>query len=97
MQDRLPTRNEKQTAWRIIDEQAIILSLKDHQIRSLNPVGTRIWQLADGKTSVAQIAQAISKEYEISKNDAEQDVEDFINILVQKEISYWTTPPLNSP
>jgi hypothetical protein len=89
---KFPVRNDKETAWRVIDEQAIILSLGDHQIRGLNPVGTRIWELADGATSLDQIGRIISGEFEIGQETAREDAEDFVHELAAKEIIFWKSP-----
>ncbi len=84
MNTQLPARNDEKIAWRIVDHQAVVLSLEDKQIRGLNPVGTRIWELIDGKTTFDQIARIISREFDISPAQAMQDTQEFINQLVEK-------------
>ncbi|HKR00523.1 MAG TPA: PqqD family protein [Pyrinomonadaceae bacterium] len=43
-------------------------------IYTMNEVGSRIWELIDGQTSVSRIADLISSEYEVTPEAAERDV-----------------------
>ena len=47
----------------------------------LNGVGTRIWELIDGRRGVAEIGGEISKEYEVSPEEASRDMADFLTCL----------------
>jgi len=80
-----PMRDDR-TAWRVIDGEAVILSIEDKFIRSLNPVGTRVWELLDGTKTVDDIAEIVSSEFEVGTNQARQDILDFIEELAQKKI-----------
>ncbi|MBI2883969.1 MAG: PqqD family protein [Candidatus Methylomirabilis oxyfera] len=50
-------------------------------IYTVNEVGTRIWELIDGRTPVSRIIDAIANEYEITAEEAEQDIVDFLGSL----------------
>jgi hypothetical protein len=50
-------------------------------IYTANEVGTRIWELVDGRTLVSQIIEAITQEYEITVEEAERDIIDFLGSL----------------
>ena len=43
------------TAWRVIEGEAVILSLDSKVFRGLNAVGSRVWELIDGRRSVEEI------------------------------------------
>jgi hypothetical protein len=47
----------------------------------LNGVGTRIWELIDGRRGVAEIGGEISKEYEVSQEEASGDMAYFLTSL----------------
>ena len=68
-------------AWRVIDGEALVVSPKDSLIYPLNDVGTRIWELLDGKRTVSDIASAICVEFEADAKAIQDDVMDFIEGL----------------
>lgn len=52
-------------------------------IYTLNDVGSRIWQLIDGRASVERIAQVISSEYSVSEEEAAADSLELLDSLAQ--------------
>ena len=75
-----------QVASRIIDGEAIILLPENVQVNVLNTVGSRIWALADGTRSVGEITEVIVAEYDVTAEEAERDVEEFIQELVDNKM-----------
>ena len=64
---------------RRIAGETLIVPIRGHvgdldAIFTLNEVGSRVWQLIDKPLTVAEIAKAISNEYEVSQAEAERDV-----------------------
>ena len=53
------------------------------KITVLNKVGARLWELADGRRSVADMAHVIATEYEVSQSKAEVDVLAFCRDLAR--------------
>ena len=72
------------TAWRIIEGEAVILSMETKVLRGLNPVGSRVWELIDGRRSVEEITGLIVKEFEAAPQEAAQDVKGFVRELLDK-------------
>lgn len=75
-----------QTAGRVIDEEAVLILSDDSQIKVLNPVGSRIYALADGTRSVAAIAAVIAEEYDVTAEESERDVLSFLQHLVDQRV-----------
>lgn len=50
-------------------------------IYTFNEVGTRIWELIDGRTPISRIVEIITNEYEITAEEAERDVIEFLGSL----------------
>jgi hypothetical protein len=71
-----------QVGMRVVDGEAVIILADSGNVNVLNPVGTRIWELADGSRSVRQIADALAAEYEVTPEAALQDVAEFLQKLV---------------
>lgn len=61
--------------WRELDGEAVLLSPSAGSSYNLNPVGTFIWKLLDGKHTPADIATAICQVYEVEFEQALQDVQ----------------------
>ena len=80
-----PMRNLR-VATRTIDGQAVVVSSDDATLHSLNEVGTIIWEMADGNTSMAEIAEKLCVRYEIDHEQALRDIEDFCGQLEEKSI-----------
>ena len=84
MLNKYVTKNNEKTAHRIIDGEAVVVNLADNTFHALNPVATFIWQQANGKTSVKEIAQKMRREFEVEWDTAEKDCLEFISELVNK-------------
>lgn len=72
------------TAWRLIEGEAVILSLETKVLRGLNPVGSRVWELIDGQRSVEEIITAIVQEFDVTPQAAAEDVKRFVRELLDK-------------
>ena len=76
-------RKNPSTAGRTIDGQAVITVADDAHVSILNDVGTRVWNLVDGKRSVegiiADVRGQLEREgYESLPADLAADVEEFL-------------------
>lgn len=84
-----------QVATRVVDGSAIIVLADSGEVTVLNPVGTRIWELVDGTRSVREIADAIQAEFEVSQEDAQRDVQEFLQTLVDAKAVEVNSQPRN--
>ncbi len=75
-------RLHPQVAARVMDGQALVILADTGEVNVFNPVGTRIWELIDGRHSVTQIIEAITSEYEITEAEASKDVQGFVQELL---------------
>jgi hypothetical protein len=79
------TRNPA-TAWRVIEGEAVILSLDTKVFRGLNAVGSRVWELIDGRRSLDDIVAHIIGEFEVPPDVAARDVATFVAELIDKRL-----------
>jgi uncharacterized radical SAM superfamily Fe-S cluster-containing enzyme len=63
MEKKIPIKSPS-TASQMIDEEAVVIVPSDQMVNVLNSVGCRIWDLADGKRSIAEIANILTQERE---------------------------------
>ena len=75
-----------QTAGRVIDGEAVVILADSSEVNVLNPVGSRIFEMADGSHSVEDIVEVIVAEYEISPEQAAADVNEFLQKLVEQSV-----------
>ena len=80
------------TAWRVIEGEAVIISLDSKVFRGLNSVGSRVWELIDGRRSVDEIVARIVAEFEVTAEVAARDVAVFVDQLLQKQLVTAATP-----
>jgi hypothetical protein len=74
-----------QVAARIVDGAAVIVLADTGEVTLLNPVGTRVWELCDGSRTAGEIVEMITTEFEVAPEQALQDVENFLEELVQAQ------------
>ncbi len=75
-----------QTAGRVIDGEAVVILADSSEVNVLNPVGSRIFELADGSHSVEDVIEVIVAEYNISPEQAAADVNEFLKKLVEQSV-----------
>ena len=72
--------------FRKIADECLLVPIRQNaedldSIFLLNEVGSRIWELLDGRTSLKEIQEAIVAEFEVSEPEAAADVVDFVQQL----------------
>lgn len=83
--ERFPIRSPD-TAFSTVDRNAVIVDLENSLINVLNPVGSRIWELADGSGRLGEIIAGILSEFDVEQEQAEKDVTGFIQGLASKKL-----------
>jgi hypothetical protein len=72
----------ERTACREINGKAIVITIDRNQLHVLNGVGTRVWQLLDGRP-LSAIVDAIVEEFEVERDRAAEDVRAFALRLLE--------------
>ena len=78
------------TASRVFGSDAVVISPAENMVRMLNPVGSRIWQLANGTNSLEDIAVILTQEFEVELPHARQSVAGFVDDLVDRDLLEWS-------
>ena len=85
----------KSVAARVLDGEMMIMSARDSTLFTLNPVGTVIWQAADGQTPLAEIVQnTICAEFDVEPGEAMKDAETFVTDLASHGILQVSDAPI---
>ncbi len=67
-----------------LEDEVVILGLKDGVYYGLNPVGSFIWKLIQKPISVGEIKEAILKEYDVDEETCENDLQELLDDLLDK-------------
>lgn len=73
-------RQSERTAARVVAGKAVVVVIDHKALHTLNIVGTRLWELADGR-SAADAAEEIAKEFNVERDQALSDVIRFVTDL----------------
>jgi hypothetical protein len=60
--------------WRVVGDEAVVVSQDTLEVIVLNPVATRLFELIDGKTSVDQIIGQMLREFDATPEVLATDV-----------------------
>lgn len=71
-------------AFRVIDNEAVILNLENGIYYSLNEVGTKVWELMDGKKSIKDLTAAITAQYDVDEMTVEKDIIELVSDLLSE-------------
>ena len=75
-----------QTAGRVIDGEAVLILSDSSEVNVINEVGSRIFELADGTRSIAQIAAIVAAEFDGDVDEICRDTLDFVKNLVAEDV-----------
>jgi hypothetical protein len=81
------------TAARLMDGEAVVVVPQDNEVKILNEVGSRIWELLDGRRDINRICSIISSEFVVSYDEAVEDIVEFINELCEKKMVVMLESP----
>jgi hypothetical protein len=80
-----PKRREG-VATQVADGEAVLLDIEGGEYFSLNPVGSRIWELCDGTRSAAEIVSVICDEFDVAEDVAAADAREILDELEQENL-----------
>ena len=69
---------------RLVEDETVLLNLESGFYFGVDQVGQRIWQLVGDGMTLGEIVDAIVAEYEVEPSEAEIDVLEFANTLLEK-------------
>jgi hypothetical protein len=87
--DRIYKKNEN-FVFRKIENETLLVPIKDNvgdmgSLYNLNEVAAFVWEQLDGKKNLRDIKHRLSDEYEVSAEEAENDLSEYIAQLEEIE------------
>jgi hypothetical protein len=78
----------------VYDGEAVIVSPEDSTLHTLNPVGTLIWEAADGRSTLDAIVTRVCETFVVDHATAARDTAIFVDSLCQRGLlTVVDTPP----
>jgi hypothetical protein len=74
-------RKTDRIAARIVGGEALLMVIDRRELHRLSEVGTRVFELCDGSSTVDQIVNMIVSEFEVTAEVARSDIEQFLTQL----------------
>jgi hypothetical protein len=81
----------------VYDGEAVIVSPEDSTLHTLNPVGTFIWEAADGRTTLEAIVTRVCDAFEIDRATAAADATVFVEQLRSRGLLAILDAPRPAP
>lgn len=69
-----------------LETEAVLVNPGKGQVKVINELGARIWQLIDGQRTVSDIIGEICTEYSVEATQAESDIANFLSLMVEKDL-----------
>lgn len=79
-------RKNKDMVTRVIDDETILMPIyktsdEINCIYTLNKVGSRVWELIDGKRGLGAIKKQVLKEFDTTLQEVDKEMEKFLKDL----------------
>ncbi len=82
-------------AARMLEDEMIVMSVRDSRVYSLNATASAIWEAADGATPLREIvARTVVENFEVDAETAYQDALALVEELVQEGILLIADHPI---
>jgi len=86
MQNKKPLRKNKNMVARVIDGETILLPIYKSSdeincIYSLNKPASRIWEMIDGKRTLADIKNKVLKEFDTTPKEVDKEMQNLLKDL----------------
>jgi hypothetical protein len=86
--------NAESVSAKVLDGEAVLIHITRGTYHSMEKVGSRIWQLIEGRQTLGTIASIIAGEYDVRLESAQKDVAELIAALFKEDlITVATLPP----
>jgi hypothetical protein len=78
-----PAKN-KNVAWKVLEGEAVVLSLDSGIYFTLNASGTAAWERIDGATSLEEIGRGLCEQFEVTPEQAQRDLLELTQALLDE-------------
>jgi hypothetical protein len=76
----------KEVRETVNQDGAVLLDVRQGLCFSLNPIGTRIWEMVKDGFSLDEITDTLQQEFRLSRSQVAEDVSEFLKQLEEKQL-----------
>lgn len=84
MNPQLIPRPDPNLIWRVLDGEAVLVSPQAGKVSVLNGIGSALWQLLDGRHTVADMQAYLVARYDVIPTVAAADLDTFLSELADR-------------
>jgi hypothetical protein len=88
----IPAQRERVVARRL-GEEMVLLNTETEAYFTLNDVGARVWELIDGRQTVATIIRQLLAEYDVPETELQTDVDELLSQFADQQLITWVDGP----
>ena len=71
----------KDQTFTVLDNETVLVNLAAGTYYSLDAIGTRVWELIQKPTSIADVCAVLVQEYQVEESQCRDDVFDLLDTL----------------
>jgi hypothetical protein len=91
-----PVKN-KNVAWKVLEGEAVVLSLDSGVYFTLNATGTAAWERIDGATSLEEIGRGLCGQFQVTSEQAQRDLLELTQALLDEGLISVTNDASTAP
>jgi len=84
-------RPDEKCPVRSLEDGMVVMAPTGDQTHTFDEIGTFIWRQLDGERDLDQVVKNIRLQYDVSQDQAEADLQEFISTMVEAEIIVMAT------
>ena len=73
-------------AYRVYDGKATIVLPERAEVHVLNEIGSLVWERIDGRRTLAEIVEEVTRTYDVTSDEARRDVAEFVGALLENDM-----------
>ena len=74
----------KDVTWKVLDGETVLLNLDTGVYFTLNATGTAVWELYNGRTSLAEITKVLCEQFDVTSEQARRDLMELTQRLLDE-------------
>lgn len=75
--------------WKLVDEDAVVISVQAGEVQVLNSVGTAVWRMLAESKAIDEIETFLVSHFDVTEEKAHDDLTSFLHELSERDLLTW--------